>query len=356
MQRVRTILKRIGKFLLWAILVLAVLMGSLWLWLRAEPREVTECEAGFRLIKHAEGTDCILDDLTNIGVAGSIGYQLLIAVEQKGLGLAENYDRMMLGDVPGLYDRYREINEGVTDFGNIQSGIGRNLELLVDIEADVIITDVSFGDFTRAVEAIAPVIVVDPSDSWKEKMLFTAEIIGEREAAETMMADYEARVVALQEQFDDPSEITVSSVWVGVQTSRVLLPKSFAGQIITDVGFSFPEEQLEVSESSPNMISFVLSEERMDLLDADYLFPFSAATNGEVALSERRDGPIITGFRSDPLYSSLKVVQAGNDYEVDLYWGTEGIYSAHAVLDDLFLYVAGVDPEEVAPNPLKFSD
>ncbi|MEM7335363.1 MAG: hypothetical protein AAF490_25015 [Chloroflexota bacterium] len=38
---------------------------------------------------------------------------------------------------------------------------------------------------------------------------------------------------------------------------------------------------------------------------------------------------------------------------VDIYWDARGgIYSAHPVLDDLFIHVAGVDPDDVAPNLL----
>ena len=42
-----------------------------------------------------------------------------------------------------------------------------------------------------------------------------------------------------------------------------------------------------------------------------------------------------------------------NVYETRMYWTRTGIYSAHHVLDDLFRHVAGVDPEDVAPNPLR---
>ncbi|MEM7335364.1 MAG: hypothetical protein AAF490_25020 [Chloroflexota bacterium] len=50
-----------GEFLLCIVLALAVLIGAFVIWLRIEPEEVTACEAGFRLIEHSSGADCIPD-------------------------------------------------------------------------------------------------------------------------------------------------------------------------------------------------------------------------------------------------------------------------------------------------------
>ncbi|NJL94996.1 MAG: hypothetical protein HC915_15380 [Anaerolineae bacterium] len=51
------------------------------------------------------------------------------------------------------------------------------------------------------------------------------------------------------------------------------------------------------------------------------------------------------------LWDALPAVRAGNAHVVGYYWWGDSLLSAHAMLDDLFRYVAKVDPAEAAPNP-----
>ncbi|MEM7335896.1 MAG: hypothetical protein AAF490_27710, partial [Chloroflexota bacterium] len=145
MKRVGTILKRIGKVLLWIILVLVVLIGSFVLWLRAEPTPVTECEAGFRLIEHGGGADCVPVDVNKIVVLSSTITQFFVVIDQPVAARADAVDFNNTADVPGLYERFSEINEDVVDFGAVQIAVS-NVELLLEVDPDVIVTDFVLGD------------------------------------------------------------------------------------------------------------------------------------------------------------------------------------------------------------------
>lgn len=124
------------------------------------------------------------------------------------------------------------------------------------------------------------------------------------------------------------------------------------GQIAADVGFSIPEEHQGLVGTSDNQF-YDISNERIDLIEADYLFLYGGLADHYFGNFDTTSATLVGAFQNDPLYQSLGVAESGNVHEVDVYWGTPGIYSAHYILDDLFRFVAGVDPEEVAPNPLK---
>lgn len=353
MQKISTFLKRIGKILLYMLLVIGLLVGAFLIWLRIEPEAVTECEEGYRLFSHADGSDCVAEDASRILAISPATSQFLVAIGHPLAMMTDTTDRFTAADIPGLYDRLREVNEGVLDLGDVRGGAAANLELLLEIQPDVIVTEWPVGDLVKPAEAIAPVIVYKTADSWKSHMRTSADIINRREAAETLIAEYEARVQTLREQFDDPSQITISTVRLYHDRTAVNLAASFGGQIITEVGFSLPEAQVQLAAESPEEIELVLSDERIDVLDGDVLllyggFPDDTLVNNLDTSSDA----LVQAFQSEPIYQFLNAVETGNVHEVDIYWSVTGIYSAHAVLDDLFRHVAGVDPEAVSPNPL----
>ncbi|MEM7799175.1 MAG: hypothetical protein AAF633_08300, partial [Chloroflexota bacterium] len=154
--------------------------------------------------------------------------------------------------------------------------------------------------------------------------------------------------------FDDPSAITISNVSLIQGQTTVQLPASFSGAILKDVGFSFPEPQLSLIDEDLDLAEISISDERIDLIDGDYLFIYGGFPDSTFeTYYDTTTSSLVDDFRKDPLFQFLNAEGAGQVEEVDMYWAEGGIYSAHYLLDDLFRYVAGVDPEEVAPNPLK---
>ncbi|MEM8860305.1 MAG: ABC transporter substrate-binding protein [Chloroflexota bacterium] len=356
MRRVWTILKRIGKVLLWIVGVLAVLGIGIFIWLRVEPAEVTECDAGFTLLEHGEGAACIPDDADRVLGLGSVTNQLFTAVEHPWAVVVESMVSIGSADIPGLEEKMRNVNEGVVNLGFIDGSVSRALELLLEIDPDVILVEISPGDLLKPAETIAPVVVMTHLDTWKEMTLLSGELIDKEVEAAELLAAYDERVAILQAQFDDPSAITISNIRLHPSRHTIQLPTSFSGQIISEVGFSFPEGQLELIEETPEMLFIEISDERIDLLDGDYMLYYSGSPDEVLATIDADGDSVVDDFRNDPLYQFLGAVEAGNDYEVDMHWRVAGIYSAHAILDDLFRYVAGVDPDVVAPNPMKLSE
>lgn len=350
MRKIGRFLKSVAKILLIIIGVLVLIGGAFYIWLQIEPEEVTECEAGQRLFEHSDGVDCIPEQVQNVVAFGPPSDQFFLAVNYPPAARIELLDQFLLSNFPALEAPWNELTQGVPNVG----GFPPNIEALLDAEPDVIISGFSVGNANKLLEQVAPVVVLDSSEPWKAQMLSVGDIIGEREAAEMLIADYEARVEILRAQFDDPSEITISHVRVFEEGQNMRLPASFGGQILTEVGFSFPKAQLQFLAEAPTgtdyRVSASISDELISLLDADVVLLYGAFPDS--LLEETTGSALVEGLQNDPVFQTLDAVQNGNVYEVELYWGMTGIYAAHAILDDLFRHVAGVDPEKFAPNPL----
>lgn len=358
MKRVWTILKRIGKFLLWTILVLVVLIGGFILWLRIEPEEIAECEAGFRRFETEFHVSCIPEKVERVVPFSPSATQFFLAIGYQPGGHLLLVDQVAFIDQPHLVEPWNEIVEG-TQAITIGESWPPNLESTLAAEPDVILSEYGLSAASKLVERIAPVVELNQTQ-WKQTLRHTGDVIGEPEAAEELLAGYEERVQILRDQFDDPSEITISAV--NVRPGRIVLhfSESFASQIIADVGFSFPEAQVQLEEELDLEFSsyYDVSEERYDLLDGDVIFFYDLETatfEGDAGYVAG-DGSIVADLLENPIVQQLGAVERGDTYPAGNYWQRGGIYSAHAVLDDLFRYAAGVDPDEVAPNPLSVEE
>ena len=355
MGRVWTILKRIGKFLLWTLLVLVVLIGGFVIWLRAGSGEVAECEAGLRRFETDLHVSCIPEQVERVVPFSPSSTQFFLAIGYQPAGHLTIVDQVAFIDQPELVEPWNEIVEG-TETITLGESWPPNLESTLAAEPDVILSEYGLSFVSKLVEQIAPVVELNQTQ-WKETVRYVGDVVGEGEAAEALLADYEERVEILRAQFDDPAAITVSAVNVRPERVVLHLSESFASQIIADVGFSFPEAQAQLEAELELEYSsyYDVSAERYDLLDGDVIFFYGLETAsfeqdvGYVA----GDGSIVAALLNDPIVQQLGAVERGDTYPAGNYWQRGGIYSAHAVLDDLFRYVAEVDPDEVAPNPLK---
>ncbi|MEM7333553.1 MAG: ABC transporter substrate-binding protein [Chloroflexota bacterium] len=352
MQKVGMILKRIGKVLLWIVLVLVVLIGALVFWLRSEPAQVTECDQGLRLFEDADGAECIPEMPTDVFSVSVSSSQLYLALGFPMVVRVRAFEDFVVGDIPNLEPRMEAVHAGVPEVEINRETL--NLELLLQFEPEVIVSEFPTSEVNKLLGTIAPVVLLSSEDSWKSYSLSAGDMIGSRAEAEALLQQFDERVALLRAQFDDPSEITVSVVRIHPENKQLQLPSSFSGQIIEAVGFSIPEAQRELSETVPDQSVYLISEERIDLIDGDHIIIVSGTTNEILAEQGSSLDALVEDFNNDPLYQTLEGAQNGNVSAVGTYWRLAGIYSAHAILDDLFIHVAGVDPNEVAPNPLPY--
>ena len=299
----------------------------------------TECEEGFRLVEHAEGSDCIPQNVERVAVLAPSVDQLFLALDYTPAATSDAI-QILSSEFPVLTD---QVSVMMSDLPIVS--FPPNLEVLAEAEPDVIISGVRGDLIPDLAEEIAPVVVISSAEDWKQNMLFVADIMGERAAAEALLAGYEERVQVLRETLQNRAETTVSHVFIAPDFYAVRLPASFGGQVLIDVGLALPEAQLALIDDGQalvNDVQFNIAQERLDLLDGDVLLYYTIGPAGQEGVDALEDSPV---------FQALSATQNDAVHQVGGYWQLHGIYSAHAVLDDLFRYVADVDPQEVSPNP-----
>lgn len=206
-----------------------------------------------------------------------------------------------------------------------------SLEQIVALQPDLILgSEVRQGAIYDALNAIAPTVFSETiGEPWQDNLRLYGQALNRADEAETLLADWEARVAQLRQQFTD-QDIQVSLVRFLPGMTRIYLKDSFPGQIVQDVGLQRPASQSETGFAQE--VSF----EQIPQMEADVLFYFVQSDN------TASPDAVANPWLSHPLWQQLAVVQAGNAHAVnDVVWTTAGgIQAAHLLLDDLETYLA----------------
>lgn len=224
-----------------------------------------------------------------------------------------------------------------------------SLEQIVNLDPDIILASYH-EDMLDQLSAIAPTILFDwtGSEQWKEEMRFWGEVLGISADVDALLADYEARVSAFQTSMGDRLDSeTISITRIYPEGPSLYLINSWAGAIAQEAGLSRPEYQgnspEEVAELFRDNSQAKISNEELRLVDADHILIWTLSDDEAI---QTRDELL-----ASPLWQQLEAVKQGHVYIAGAYWIVDGIFSAHAALDDLFRYVADVDLAAVSPNP-----
>ena len=311
-----------------------------------------DCEAGQRSFDHpfmTNGPLCIPETPERVVDLSTDALEVLVATDDAPVGTQSWATGIMGTNFPYLQPAL----EGIADLGFNPV----NLEAVALAEPDLIIS----GDFMREdigaeLEEIATTVFFQSGGSgdWKEGLTFTGELLNRQEVVAERFAEYDARVADLQEAVGDPSAIDISVVRVLTDPGEVMmnLVASYPSAVLADVGFGRPESQALSSEEAIEIydgdIGGFISIEEIELIDADHIFFWSQTPDAEQDAQADEAFEEITG---NALFGTLDAIQNENFTRVDGHWVGWGFHAAHAILDDLFVNIAGVDPAEVSPNP-----
>ncbi|MEW6152944.1 MAG: ABC transporter substrate-binding protein [Actinomycetota bacterium] len=205
-----------------------------------------------------------------------------------------------------------------------------NVEALVQQRPDLILHG-AFGGKLFAGEydtlsRIAPVVAYDFENDlrWKDYFSYFADAVGRRERGEEALVRYQARAEELGRKVGSSrANLTVSVVRARPDAVQNYSTTGFAAAILGDAGISTPQAEGR------------LSLERVNEVDADHLYVFASEDDPAKAASA------VEALRAQPVWGTLRAVQAGNVHEVPTYWFGFGVTEAMAVLDDLFDTLAG---------------
>lgn len=221
---------------------------------------------------------------------------------------------------------YPAVNDDVASIGE---GYQPNIEAILDLEPDLILgTTVIGGGSYQRLSQIAPTIFSEDNGrygNWQEVFLLHAEALGQLKKAEALLVDYQLQVDALKSKLGrvpQATTVSVASNWSGGVVAYTA--NSFSGSILYDLGF----QRNSIQAESDNY-ALQPSKEELDAIDGDVLFlMYNAEFEGSIAKEN---------FVSDPLWSTLNVVQQGVVCEVSTknWAGGRGVLAAHQILTDI---------------------
>ncbi|MFW5709340.1 MAG: ABC transporter substrate-binding protein [Chloroflexota bacterium] len=302
------------------------------------------CATGTREVAHAQGTTCVPETPQRIVALDPFTFETMVALNLPIIATPAIY-------VDELTDKFPQFNDKLSDV--VDTGIPINIETLLEAEPDVILCRQTACDgLYEQLSAIAPTVFFDNSGAadWRESARFFAEVIGHGEALAEVEVTFEARLDNLRDvvtaEFNRP--LTVSVLRIRPEQLRLYFEDSFPWTVLSAADFTSPEGQADVIAASAEQFGSPrlanISLEQIPVIDADYVFAFT--TDG-LTPGDAQD--YLAELQNNPLWQALDVVQEDRLFIVDNYWFGTGYIAAHAIIDDLYAVVVGVEPEIANP-------
>jgi iron complex transport system substrate-binding protein len=271
-----------------------------------------------REITHSMGTADVPDAPQRVVVLTNEGTEALLAVGIKPIGAVRSW----LGDP--WYDHIAAEMNDVTVLGE-ESAV--NLELLAALEPDLIIgTKIRHEKIYEQLSAIAPTVISERlRGDWKVNMELYADAVNKAAEAKTAFDAYDARIAAISEQLGEQKAEKISLVRFMAGRTRIYLKDTFAGNVLSQIGFARPANQ------DRDEFADEVTKERIPEFEGDRLFYFTYETGDGAANSAAQE------WLADPLWAALPVMKAGKAQAVsDATWNTAGgISAANVMLDEI---------------------
>lgn len=298
--------------------LIGVIAGGLLTACQQTPMSPSSPHISMRTINHAMGS-------TDIPAAP----ERVVVLDYAPLDTALALDLVPIGttEIP-ISPIYPEVINDITVVGKGQQP---NLETILKLKPDLILgSKISAEKWYRQLSEIAPTILTEDNGrdgSWKENFRLYANVLGQPDQAEQLLDDYQQRINALQSKLEQPLKtMTVSVIthWSGGVLAYSA--DSFSGSVLQDIGF-----ERNPYQGKGKRYGISLSREELSAIDGDILFLMYRSTNDY--------GVTKTEFVSDPLWSTLNVVEQGIVCEVDstTWSGGRSILAANQILADVEL-------------------
>lgn len=272
-----------------------------------------------RTIQHAMGETVIKGTPKRVVILTQEGTEALLELGVKPVGA------VMSGLGNGWFPHIAKEMQGVTELGDEAQP---NVELIVSLKPDLIIGNkVRHEKIYNQLKDIAPTVFATTlSGRWKNNFALYAETLGKQQEGELAMAKYDERVKQAKQKLGDKVAKKVSLVRFLPTAVRIYQKDTFAGIILSDIGFARPAAQ-----DKDNFME-VITKERIADMDGDMMFYFNAdydETKGGTKNQEE--------WMKDPLYQNLNVAKKQMAFQVDeVIWNLSGgIRSATMLVDEL---------------------
>jgi len=320
----------------------------------ATPSPAVTCEADFRVVEHdlLDEPICVPDAPERVIALDVTAFELMLMLEMEPVArMGEGSLQALYGSAPAVYERVSAMLEGLPVHGEYYE---LNVEVGLELEPDLVIswpgnpTNEQLAGFTTVV--ITPVETREVD--WAELSSFYAAVLGVTDEYEEAMAAYEERMDVFIEN-RDPALDGASLVYLQDAGGQNFLglPGLPLWETISDAGFvpveTLPTTPEDAYDTYGDLIA-PFNEEQIELIDADVIL----LANGNIQQDDfEAANALIESYESDPLWAQLYAVQNGQFYPVSVHWQSNGLISAHATLDDMFVFFTDMDADEIPPNP-----
>ncbi|MDR6236931.1 ABC transporter substrate-binding protein [Pseudomonas oryzihabitans] len=184
-------------------------------------------------------------------------------------------------------------------------------------------------------ERLCPLVMLEEVFEFKRTLAALGAAVDRTATATGLLRDWQTRIatlrVALQRHYGAQWPPTVAVLDVRGDHLRSYLPASFAGQVLSELGFAWPAASQGSTASSLKLTS----RESLPVLEADVFFVFLRADQA----AQRHYARLL----EHPLWQRLSAPQRGQVWRVDgVAWTLGGgILAANLLLDDIARILAG---------------
>ncbi|MDZ8110155.1 MAG: iron-siderophore ABC transporter substrate-binding protein [Nostoc sp. DedQUE12a] len=211
-------------------------------------------------------------------------------------------------------------------------GFQPNLEKILLLKPDVIVSTTRFQNIYKQLSDIAPTVVLNnpsPPPPWQKHLEDTAKLFDKEQESKQLISKYWQRIEKLKQALSvsaEPMQVSVATIdkTFGIYTYGMKHP---IGAVLNDIGLQRPSAQNGDFFTKGN-----ISQENLSDIDGDVLF---LSYRGGKAARET-----LEKLQKQPLWQKLKVVQKNQVYFVDSsHWYAFDVLAMNAIVDDLFKYL-----------------
>lgn len=217
------------------------------------------------------------------------------------------------------------VEEVISDAKVVGTESEPNLERVAGLEPDLIVVPSYEGEISNydKLSEVAPTVAYEfVNPGWEQMLREQASFVGEKEAAERLIADHKERVAALRERVEAAGRPTINYLRFYSDSVGVCVGYTET-EIMDETGFRFPEGY---GHDTQNPRCTNESLEQLPRLDADVLL-VGVDPGGEDLARE---------YRENPLWQKLGAVREGNVLEVNTgAWLSQDYLGIQKMLGDL---------------------
>ncbi|MEO0537511.1 MAG: iron-siderophore ABC transporter substrate-binding protein [Cyanobacteria bacterium P01_A01_bin.123] len=224
----------------------------------------------------------------------------------------------------------KHLQDKLDDVEYVGTATQPNLEKVLLLKPDLILANSHMESFYDQLSQIAPTVILQHPNLWKQKLLDLAQVLGKEDVADELMNDYWGRINELKQNLgNEQADLQISAATVqsahGIYAYGARHPTSV---VMDDIGLQRPP-----SQTKDVIYTEQISRESLSEIDGDVLF--------FIIWSREEDQESFERLQQSPLWRRLNAFQSERVYAVDFdHWYVDhSILAIHAMLDDFFRYL-----------------